>query len=180
MQDRGSGYLARPAPSGLADVIEIVLDKGIVIDAELHVSALGIQLLSIDARITVTSVDTYLRFAEATNRLDISDQVPSPVDVLIEGTEKVVQKVAADVVEQKIEHVVEKVQDTVQEKVPEKVKETVEKVEEKVEETREKVADTARALAVGAVEKTVELVEEVLPAVNGATDGDEDSVKERG
>ena len=65
------GYLERPAPSGLADVIEIILDKGIVIDAYVRVSVVGIELLTMDARIVIASVDTYLRFAEATNRLDL-------------------------------------------------------------------------------------------------------------
>ena len=70
----GGGYLSRPAPSGLADVIEIILDKGIVIDAYVRVSLVGIELLTIDARIVIASVDTYLRFAEATNRLDLVEQ----------------------------------------------------------------------------------------------------------
>jgi hypothetical protein len=70
-QRRGGGYLERPAPSGLADVIEIILDKGIVIDAYVRVSLVGIELLTVDARIVIASVDTYLRFAEATNRLDL-------------------------------------------------------------------------------------------------------------
>ena len=70
-QRRGGGYLERPAPSGLADVLEIILDKGIVIDIYLRVSLVGIELLTIDARIVIASVDTYLRFAEATNRLDL-------------------------------------------------------------------------------------------------------------
>ena len=70
----GGGYLERPAPSGLADVIEIILDKGIVIDAYIRVSLVGIELLTIDARIVIASVDTYLRFAEATNRLDLLEQ----------------------------------------------------------------------------------------------------------
>src|SRR6476660_9817849 len=65
------GYLSRPAPSGLADVIDIILDDGIVIDAYVRVSLVGIELLTIDARIVIASVDTYLRFAEATNRLDL-------------------------------------------------------------------------------------------------------------
>ena len=73
-QRRGGGYLDRPAPSGLADVIEIILDKGIVIDAYVRVSLVGIELLTIDARIVIASVDTYLRFAEATNRLDLLEQ----------------------------------------------------------------------------------------------------------
>jgi hypothetical protein len=70
-QRRGGGYLERPAPSGLADVLEIILDKGIVIDIYLRVSLVGIELLTVDARIVIASVDTYLRFAEATNRLDL-------------------------------------------------------------------------------------------------------------
>jgi len=70
----GGGYLERPAPSGLADVIEIILDKGIVIDAYVRVSLVGIEILTIDARIVIASVDTYLRFAEATNRLDLLEQ----------------------------------------------------------------------------------------------------------
>jgi gas vesicle structural protein len=73
-QRRSGGYLERPAPSGLADVIEIILDKGIVIDAYVRVSLVGIELLTIDARIVIASVDTYLRFAEATNRLDLYEQ----------------------------------------------------------------------------------------------------------
>lgn len=70
----GGGYLERPAPSGLADVIDIILDKGIVIDAYIRVSLVGIELLTIDARIVIASVDTYLRFAEATNRLDLYEK----------------------------------------------------------------------------------------------------------
>jgi hypothetical protein len=64
--------LDRPTPSGLADVIDTILDKGLVIDAYVRVSLVGIEVLTIDARIVVASVDTYLRFAEAVNRLDIS------------------------------------------------------------------------------------------------------------
>jgi hypothetical protein len=73
-QRRGGGYLERPAPSGLADVVEVILDKGIVVDAYVRVSLVGIELLTIDARIVIASVDTYLRFAEATNRLDLYDK----------------------------------------------------------------------------------------------------------
>lgn len=66
------GYVDRPRPSGLADVIDIILDKGLVIDAYVRVALVGIELLTIDARIVIASVDTYLRFAEAVNRLDIA------------------------------------------------------------------------------------------------------------
>ncbi len=69
---RGGSYLQRsPSPSGLADVLDVILDKGIVIDAYVRVSLVGIELLTIDARIVIASVDTYLRFAEAVNRLDL-------------------------------------------------------------------------------------------------------------
>lgn len=73
-QRSGGGQLERPSPSGLADVVDIILDKGIVIDAYVRVSLVGIELLTIDARIVVASVDTYLRFAEATNRLDLYEK----------------------------------------------------------------------------------------------------------
>jgi gas vesicle structural protein len=69
------GYVER-APGGgsssLADVVALILDKGLVIDVFIRVSLVGIEILTIDARIVVASVDTYLRFAEAVNRLDIS------------------------------------------------------------------------------------------------------------
>src|SRR3712207_9099654 len=63
--------MGRGGPSGLADVLEVLLDKGLVIDAFVRVSLVGIELLTVDARIVVASVDTYLRFAEAVNRLDL-------------------------------------------------------------------------------------------------------------
>src|SRR5204863_5134423 len=66
------GYIERPRPSGLADVIDVILDKGLVIDLYVRVALVGIELLTIDARIVIASVDTYLRFAEAVNRLDIA------------------------------------------------------------------------------------------------------------
>jgi hypothetical protein len=71
MAAAGGSYLARPQPSGLAEVIDIILDKGLVIDAYVRVSLIGIEILTIDARIVIASVDTYLRFAEAVNRLDL-------------------------------------------------------------------------------------------------------------
>ncbi|WP_349256053.1 gas vesicle protein GvpJ [Segeticoccus sp.] len=71
MERPRSGYLERPKPSGLADVVDLILDKGLVIDAYVRVSLVGIEILTIDARIVIASVDTYLRFAEATNRLDL-------------------------------------------------------------------------------------------------------------
>ncbi len=79
------GYLERPKPSGLADVIEVILDKGLVIDAYVRISLIGIELITIDARIVIASVDTYLRFAEAVNRLDISEDGGAGLPELMEG-----------------------------------------------------------------------------------------------
>jgi gas vesicle structural protein len=76
-----------PRPSSLADVLEVVLDKGIVIDAYVRVALVGIELLTIDARIVIASVDTYLRFAEATNRLDLYEKGKDLPDVVSEITE---------------------------------------------------------------------------------------------
>jgi hypothetical protein len=77
-------------PSGLADVIDVILDKGIVIDAYVRVALVGIELLTIDARIVIASVDTYLRFAEAVNRLDLTqvgqqETLPELVGDMTEG-----------------------------------------------------------------------------------------------
>lgn len=64
----------RPPSGSLAEVVDIILDKGLVIDAFARVSLVGIELLTVDARIVVASVDTYLHFAEAVNRLDLRGQ----------------------------------------------------------------------------------------------------------
>src|SRR5689334_16604251 len=77
--------------SGLYDVLELVLDRGLVIDVFVRVSLVGIEILKIDARIVVASVDTYLRFAEACNRLDLEAgrrqpaQLPDLVGEITEG-----------------------------------------------------------------------------------------------
>jgi gas vesicle structural protein len=72
MQGGSAGYITRaPRSSGLADVLEILLDRGLVIDAYVRVSLVGIELLTVDLRVVIASVDTYLRFAEAVNRLDL-------------------------------------------------------------------------------------------------------------
>jgi hypothetical protein len=76
IQPAGGGELGRPSSTSLADVIDTILDKGLIIDAYVRVSLVGIELLTIDARFVVASVDTYLRFAEAVNRLDIGEQEP--------------------------------------------------------------------------------------------------------
>ena len=79
-----SGYVARSSSSGLADVLDVLLDKGLVIDIFLRVSLVGIELLTVDARIVIASVDTYLRFAEAVNRLGIGESSSTGLPDLIE------------------------------------------------------------------------------------------------
>jgi hypothetical protein len=66
-----------PRAGTLYDVLELILDRGMVIDVFARVSLVGIEILKIDARIVVASVDTYLRFAEACNRLDLEHDVRS-------------------------------------------------------------------------------------------------------
>jgi hypothetical protein len=83
-QRTSNRYLERPAPSSLADVIDTILDKGLVIDIYVRVSLVGIELLTIDARIVIASVDTYLRFAEAVNRLDLTENGPEGLPELME------------------------------------------------------------------------------------------------
>jgi hypothetical protein len=81
-----NSYLQRaPSPSGLAEVLDVILDKGLVIDAYVRVSVIGIEVLTIDARIVIASVDTYLRFAEAVNRLDLAQTETSGLEELREG-----------------------------------------------------------------------------------------------
>jgi hypothetical protein len=86
-------YLQRaPSPSGLADVLDVILDKGLVIDAYVRVSVIGIEVLTIDARIVIASVDTYLRFAEQVNRLDLRETELAGLPELTElGAEKVTE-----------------------------------------------------------------------------------------
>jgi hypothetical protein len=53
------------ASNSLAEVLDRILDKGIVIDAWVRVSLVGIELLAVEARVVVAGVDTYLKYAEA-------------------------------------------------------------------------------------------------------------------
>ena len=74
-----------PTSSGLYDVLDLILDKGLVIDAYVRVSVVGIELLTIDLRVVIASVDTYLRFAEAVDRLVLQDQGGAGLDDLVGG-----------------------------------------------------------------------------------------------
>ena len=89
-QGTAGNYLQRaPSPSGLADVVDLILDKGLVIDAYVRIAVIGIELVTIDARIVIASVDTYLRFAEAVNRLDLNQTELAGLPELVEkGAEK--------------------------------------------------------------------------------------------
>jgi gas vesicle structural protein len=101
-------YLERPAPSGLADVVDLILDKGLVIDIYLRVSLVGIEILTVDARIVVASVDTYLRFAEAVNRLNLAETgdsqgLPELMENVTSGAAKSKSKGALDAAKEKFE-----------------------------------------------------------------------------
>src|SRR5919106_2279366 len=96
-QGTASNYLQRaPSPSGLADVVDLILDKGLVIDAYVRIAVIGIELITIDARIVIASVDTYLRFAEQVNRLDLTETELS-------GLPELQEKGAEEVTEHKLE-----------------------------------------------------------------------------
>ncbi|MCF1594395.1 gas vesicle protein GvpJ [Streptomyces muensis] len=90
-QGNGGGVPAAAGGGGsgnLYDVLELVLDRGLVIDAFVRVSLVGIELVKIDARVVVASVDTYLRFAEAANRLDLESgkKAPAQLTDIVEGS----------------------------------------------------------------------------------------------
>src|SRR5690348_11923432 len=90
------GYISRTSPSGLADVVDVILDKGLVIDAFARVALAGIEVLTVDSRVVIASVDTYLRFAEAASRLDLgsSADAVSPPELAGEIGAQVVEDVA--------------------------------------------------------------------------------------
>ena len=101
-QGTASNYLQRaPSPSGLADVLDLILDKGLVIDVYLRVAVIGIELITIDARVVIASIDTYLRFAEAVQRLDLTQTE-------VAGLPELREDLTEDVVEHKLEGAGEK------------------------------------------------------------------------
>jgi hypothetical protein len=65
---------AQKTDGGLYDILDLILDRGLVIDVFIRVSVIGIEILRVDIRIVIASVDTYLRFAAATNRLDLENR----------------------------------------------------------------------------------------------------------
>jgi gas vesicle structural protein len=54
-----------PGGSSLIDVLDRILDKGIVVDAWVRISLVGIDLITVEARVVIASIDTYLKYAEA-------------------------------------------------------------------------------------------------------------------
>jgi uncharacterized membrane protein YgcG len=89
----------------LADVLEILLDKGLVIDLYLRVSLIGIEILTVDARIVVASVDTYLRFAEAVGRLNIEENDQA------EGLPQLIESMTSGGAESKTKGAIEGIKD---------------------------------------------------------------------
>ena len=81
----GGSVVEHEGGGGLADVVNTILDKGLVIDVFARVSLVGIELLRIDARVVVASVDTYLRFAKAANRLGVGQEEPAGLPELMES-----------------------------------------------------------------------------------------------
>jgi hypothetical protein len=153
MVPQSSGNLARSGGSSgtLYDVLELILDRGLVIDVFIRVSLVGIEILKIDIRIVVASVDTYLRFAEACNRLDLEsgDKAPSKLTDLVgdtlesgaKGKSKGALSGAAEAVTETIRGVTGK--DSDEEDEPEEEEETEAEPEEE-EETEEEPVQRRR------------------------------------
>ncbi|WP_284745697.1 MULTISPECIES: gas vesicle protein GvpJ [Amycolatopsis] len=81
--------MSAPAPTtgGLAETLNILLDKGLVIDATIRVSVIGIEILTIEAKIVIASVDTYIRYLEAMQRIEAQRQALPPGTVPAPGTQ---------------------------------------------------------------------------------------------
>jgi hypothetical protein len=107
-----------------------------VVDVYARVSLLGIEVLTLDARVVVTSVDTYLRFAEATNRLELEDKERGLPELVGDVGGRVIEDVAEKVVADKVGRPVRKVKGAVTE-----AKDKVEGAKDKVEEAVDVVQD---------------------------------------
>jgi hypothetical protein len=68
-----------PGSGGLAEALNILLDKGLVIDATIRVSVIGIEILTIEVKVVIASVDTYIRYLEAMHRLDMARRAANGV-----------------------------------------------------------------------------------------------------
>jgi hypothetical protein len=74
--------------TSLVDVLDRVLDKGIVIDAWVRVSLVGIDLITVEARVVVASIDTYLKYAEAVGQVSTASRpaIEAPAEALTTET----------------------------------------------------------------------------------------------
>jgi hypothetical protein len=86
----------RPSGGALTEVLELILDRGVVIDAFVRVSLVGIEILTIDARVVVASVDTYLRYAEAVGRVSLDTHKAGVPEIIEGGRTKAAIEAAAD------------------------------------------------------------------------------------
>jgi gas vesicle structural protein len=91
---------APPVGGGLAEALNILLDKGLVIDATIRVSVIGIEILTIEAKIVIASVDTYIRYLEAMQRLELTRRVngnliPAPGTQGLLGTHGILPMITA-------------------------------------------------------------------------------------
>ena len=111
----GAGYLERPAPSGLADVIEIILDKGVVIDAYVRVSLVGIELLTMmpgwSSRASTPTFGSRKRPIGSSWRPSRGRGLP---ELVSDVAGPVVENVASKVVEKKVEPVAKPIRKTIQ------------------------------------------------------------------
>src|SRR5437016_13986519 len=89
-----------PGGTSLIDVLDRILDKGIVIDAWVRVSLVGIDLITVEARIVVASIDTYLRYAEA---MGITAPVARPPALTSTREELAPGEIATERVERTVE-----------------------------------------------------------------------------
>ena len=83
VQPSPGSAVERQESSQLADVVSTILDKGVVVDIFARVSLVGIELLRADVRVVIASVDTYLRFAESVNRLEMGAEEPSDLKEVV-------------------------------------------------------------------------------------------------
>ena len=84
VQPSPGGAVERSQDSTLADVVGTILDKGVVVDIFARVSLVGIELLRADVRVVIASVDTYLQYADAVNRLDMGTEEPRDLPDVVE------------------------------------------------------------------------------------------------
>ena len=90
------------AGASLIDVLDRVLDKGIVIDAWVRVSLVGIDLITVEARVVVASIDTYLKYAEVVGQVPPASRSLLGPQAMEVTTAKTVVRVPADVARRRV------------------------------------------------------------------------------